>query len=209
MSDMVQPRLSTGQAAKVLGVHVSTVKRWFDEGGDEGVSPGSHRRIALDTVLAEGKARGYPTYLDAFGSDAALAWEAAESVDAGEYGPLGHLFYRWVKQGRAEWIGKFLLHCGEQHGLSAQVLDGAFGATLRMVGEAWEEGRLRVGEERAVSWQVAETLLELIRRAGKSGFGERDARGGREHGRRSPFSGPPAGPGPPGSTRVGSGVPGV
>lgn len=32
-----------------------------------------------------------------------------------------------------------------------------------MVGKAWEEGRLSVGEERAVSWEVAETLLQLIR----------------------------------------------
>lgn len=165
MSDSLQPRLSTGQAAKVLGVHASTVKRWFEEGFGDAPAPGSHRRIALDAVLAEGRARGYSTYLDVYGRDAALAWAAMESVEAGDYGPLAHLIYRWVKSGRGDWIGSLLLHCGEEGELSPEVLDGAFGGTLAMVGNAWEEGRLRVGEERAVSWQVAETLLELIRRA--------------------------------------------
>ena len=163
MSEFEDPRLSTGQAAKVLGVHASTVKRWFEDGSGEDLTPGAHRRIALDRVLEEGRARGHATYLDVFGDDAALAWQAAEAVELGEFEPLGHLFYRWVKAGRADWIGRLLLHVGREHGLGPHILDGAFGGCLRMVGDAWEDGRLRVGEERAVSWQVAETLFELIR----------------------------------------------
>ncbi|MDH3224980.1 MAG: hypothetical protein OEO23_14760, partial [Gemmatimonadota bacterium] len=163
MSDFPSPRLTTGQAARLLGVHASTVKRWFDDVPEDEMTPGSHRRLALDQVISEGRLRGYGTYLDAFGPDAGLVWQASAAWDQGNYASLHRLCYQWAKAGRADKIGKVLLHVGGGGRLDAEVLDGAFGGCLHMVGEAWEEGRFSVGEERAVSWEVVETLLQLIR----------------------------------------------
>ena len=167
MSDFDQPLLSTGQAARLLGIHPSTVKRWFDEPARGEGTRGGHRRIPLELVLAEGEARGHPSLLQEFDGDSGSVWYALEALDGGDFEPLLRLFYRWLKAGRAARIGKTLRYLGSDRPLSPGVLDGAFGGCMNMVGEAWEEGRLRVGEERAASREVGEALLALIAEHGR------------------------------------------
>lgn len=167
MSESSEPLLlSTGQAARILGVHPSTVKRWFEDPSADESTEGGHRRIPLGDVLAEGDRRGHPSYLRDFGTEAALAWQAEVSLEGGDDEPLMELFYRWLRSGQPHLIGRFLLHLGTLNGLTAQLLDGAFGGCMRMVGEAWEQGRLRVGQERAASREVGEALILLVNAGG-------------------------------------------
>ncbi len=45
--------LSTSQAAEVLGVHPNTIRRWADDGKLSAmITPGGHRRFALDDLRA-------------------------------------------------------------------------------------------------------------------------------------------------------------
>ncbi|MGI9629184.1 MAG: MerR family transcriptional regulator [Longimicrobiales bacterium] len=161
--DFRTPELSTGQVSDLLQVHVSTVKRWFGDGGV--VTSGGHRRIPLDRVLTVASERGHEVFLLDFGADAAQVWEGCEALDEGDPEPIRRLFFRWLRSGRSHLIGQLLEALSRGGGLpTPSVLDGVYGGFMQMVGGAWADGTLGVGEERAASRAVVETLLGLLRR---------------------------------------------
>ncbi len=50
---MLEPLMTTGQIAKVLGVSIRTVTKWMAKGQLQGfVTPGGHRRIERKHVRA-------------------------------------------------------------------------------------------------------------------------------------------------------------
>ena len=126
LADAPSPSLTTRDVAELLGIHRSTVKRWFGGGrksatprgrgpSDEdrletSTTPGGHRRIPLEVALRVARARGHRVHLHGFGLDAARVWRATRTLDAGDPGAAQELLLDWLKADRAALIGRFLRH---------------------------------------------------------------------------------------------------
>jgi methanogenic corrinoid protein MtbC1 len=177
-------QLGTREVAKLLGVHSSTVKRWFrgargitapDAVHPEpasattrvGTTSGGHRRIPLDTALRVARERGNETYLHGFGDAAGAVWTAVQALENGDASPARNLLAGWLKLRRAHLIGRFLRHVTAADPVDARVLDGVLGGFMRGVGEGWRRGELRIADERAATREVSETILSL---AGGTGY---------------------------------------
>ena len=181
--------LRTRDAAALLGVHPSTVRRWFGAGevgarrgegasagtarpGSVTTSPGGHRRISLRQLLRVALERGHEVYLHRFGADAARAWNAAQAVAEGDPGPACDALVHWLKARRIPLIGRFLRHLGGEAGAPApEVLDGVFGGFMRRVGDGWRRGELPIRDERAASREVAETIHTFLLANSRAGAG--------------------------------------
>ena len=172
-------QLGTREVAELLGVHSSTVKRWFRavrrsgassaarpelaSGGTRvGTTPGGHRRIPLDTALRVARERGNEVYLHWFGDDAGAVWTAVQALENGNASPARNLLVGWLRLGRAHLIRRFLRHVTAVGPVEARILDGVLGGFMRRVGEGWRQGELRIADERAASREVSETILSLV-----------------------------------------------
>lgn len=178
-------QLGTREVAELLGVHSSTVKRWFRgvSGGAPGAHPpasapattrvnttaGGHRRIPLETVLRVARKRGNEVYLHRFGDDAAAVWNAVQALEQGRSSPARNLLMCWLRQRRTHLIGRLLRHVTARDPVDARILDGVPGGFMRRVGEGWRRGELRIADERAASREVSETILSLVTGTGNAG----------------------------------------
>jgi len=180
-------QLGTREVAELLGVHSSTVKRWFrgvrgygassaprpepaSAGTRVGTTAGGHRRIPLDTALRVARERGTEVYLHWFGDDAGAVWTAVQALESGNASPARNLLVGWLKLGRAHLIGRFLRHVTAADPVEARILDGVLGGFMRRVGEGWRRGELRIADERAATREVSETIISLV---GGSGYAHR------------------------------------
>lgn len=156
--------LTTSQAADLLDVHPSTVKRWCD--GDE-LDPdktrGGHRRIHLDDALELARERGISTFLDPFAPYQPHVWNAFRAiVDDGSFHRMHSLARGWLSCGHTKRIGWLFQAFGRRPEISFPLFcDEGVGGFMERVGEAWKEGRLRVGEEHLARQTVLEALLHL------------------------------------------------
>lgn len=171
--------LGTRDVAELLGVHSSTVKRWFrgmPEPGAPRTGPhepsppparvettsGGHRRISLELALRVARARGHEVYLHRFRDHAAEVWRALRALENGEPAPAQDLLIRWLRDRRTHLIGHFLRHVTDGGAADPRILDGVFGGFMRRVGSAWRRGRLRIRDERAASRETTEAVLSLL-----------------------------------------------
>ncbi len=140
------PYLSTPEAATLLGVSVSTVKRWVDEG----ILPayktaGGHRKLLRSEVLAmarqAGSLRGDPTILS-LGEPAESLADALLRGDGGTTSSLIRYLY--------------------ESGMSIEVLaDRVISPALAKVGHDWEQQRIDVWQEHRGSQLCAAALFDL------------------------------------------------
>lgn len=163
--------LTSTEAARLLEVHPSTVKRWCNEGElPSGTTEGGHRRIELGAAVDFARARGIPTVLTPFEPYEAHVWEALRAVaDDGSLDRALSLAMGWVVRGRYRRLGDLFRVLAGSLPLT-RFCDDAVRGLMVEVGRAWQEGRLRVGEEHLVSQVMLEVLLGL-RGDGKGGSG--------------------------------------
>lgn len=161
--------LSTGEIAELLGVHASTVKRWFRGGARAGgrgrvpTTAGGHRRVSLDLALRVARDRGHEVYLHRFDSDAVRVWRAIRELGRGRVEPAQDLLIAWLRERRTRLIGRFLRHLATVDApVDPAVLDGVFGGFMRRVGDAWANGDLRISDERAATREVSEAIYALL-----------------------------------------------
>ncbi len=157
--------LSTREAADLLGVHASTVKRWFRAApGLVATTAGGHRRIPLETALRVARDRGNALYLHGFEDEAPAVWNAVQALKSGRCSPSCRLLLRWLKRRRADLVGRFLRCATTRSPVAAFVLDGVFAGFMRRVGEEWRRGALDIADERAASREANEAALSLVER---------------------------------------------
>ena len=158
--------LGTSEVAELLAVHPSTVKRWSDDGhlpADK--TDGGHRRFHLGDVLGGARERGVRTYLDPFTPYEAHVWSAVEDIrNEGSYRRLHALAMGWVTRGHHDRVGRLFATLAEHPSLElTDLLDHGVRGLMERVGDAWRDGRLRVGEEHLVSQTLMEVLLCMRR----------------------------------------------
>lgn len=159
------PVLSTTEAAELFDVHPSTVKRWCDRQElDCRRTAGGHRRIPLSRALERARAEGVDLRLLAFEERAGRVWEATRAARERDFDPTLLLAVECLDDDAPERFGEFLIHVSADAGVDLSLfLDEALRPTMERIGDRWEEGRIRVGEEHLVS-EVVTRALDRVRR---------------------------------------------
>ncbi len=153
--------LTTRQAAELLGIHASSVKRWCNadllaceqtEGG--------HRRIRLHELLRFARTENHPCILFDFAPDEAAVWEGIEAARRGEgFGRLVGLLYGWLELSERERPERLLLFLLEMGFAPEQVFDELLGPVMHRVGASWADGVLTVGDEHRMTQALRDALL--------------------------------------------------
>jgi excisionase family DNA binding protein len=159
MPDPSSTYLNTTQVAKALGLSVSTVKRWVDDG----VLPahktaGGHRKLLLADVLDLVR-RGDLPHVD-------LSYLAESGGRRGRRvlpvsTELADQLHGALREGDAERV-RALIHGAFRQGVSIQELaDRAIAPAMERIGLDWEKRRIDVMEEHRASELCAAALYEL------------------------------------------------
>jgi excisionase family DNA binding protein len=148
--------LSTRQAAEALGVSVSTVKRWVDEG----VLPahktaGGHRKLLRAEVLALARQGELPhTDLAALGLAPSRGQAANPETTAAN-------LLDAVLRGRGAEVNA-ILHRAYASGVSVETLaDQVIAPVMAKVGHEWESARIDVWQEHRGTELCAAALYDL------------------------------------------------
>jgi len=160
----VEATLTSSEAAELLAVHASTVKRWCNEGEiDFDTTSGGHRRIRLHDALAFARARDIDNVLTPFHPYEAHVWTALQAVrQEASFDRAVQLAMGWVSRGHLRRVSLLFDVLAREPGVPfCHFVDGGVRRLMERVGTAWAEGRLRVGEEHLVSQAMAEVLLRL------------------------------------------------
>jgi excisionase family DNA binding protein len=137
--DPPAPQLSTAEAAAALGVSISTVKRWVDEGLLKAHrTAGGHRKLLRADVLAFARAAQLP---EAAVADLELAPATREPRQASA------ALYRSLVSGDGERVRGLIfgLHAG---GMRLETLaDDVIAPAMRRLGHEWETDQIDVWRE--------------------------------------------------------------
>lgn len=135
--------VSTAHVARALGVGVSTVKRWVDEG----ILPahktaGGHRKLLLADVLRVAREGEFPR-LDL----SELHQVVAESQKSNDPESLSQQLSSALKQGQAETVHS-LIHGAYRSGMAIETLaDFVIAPAMHRLGHDWEQGRIEILHE--------------------------------------------------------------
>lgn len=149
--------VSTALAARALGVSVSTVKRWVDEGilpADK--TPGGHRKLLVADVLRVARDNMLPHV------DLSLLQngdsKAPTPIDAREQASK---LYRHLRECDARSVRHDVL-ATYRRGISiAAMADEIIAPAMARIGQDWETGRIDVFEEHRATQIIASALFEL------------------------------------------------
>jgi excisionase family DNA binding protein len=148
--------LSTAEVAQALGVGVTTVKRWVDDG----VLPahrtvGGHRKVLLADVLRLVREADLPR------ADLSLLTGAHAADLPTEPGQLAQQLFRALRQGDRGAAQGLLQHAYES-GISVELLaDEVIAPAMERVGHGWAEGTLDVYQEHRGTQVCLAALLGL------------------------------------------------
>jgi excisionase family DNA binding protein len=173
--------LTSTEAANLLAVHPSTVKRWCNDGDlPSELTPGGHRRIPIDAAVGFARDRGIPTVLAPFRPYEPHVWNAFQAIENDRsYAALHALALQWTRRGDFERIEQLYLALGRADFITfCDFCDHAVRGLLVEVGEQWQKGRMRVGDEHMVTQAITGALLVLRREwLDRTGSGSIDANG--------------------------------
>lgn len=156
--------LTSSETAELLSVHPSTVKRWCNDGQLAfATTEGGHRRIRLDDAVAFSKRQGIRTVLTPFAPFEPHAWAALSAArQDGSFRPLHTLALGWALRGDIRRVEQLYTALGRSKDIGfCTFCDEAVRGLMDRVGQAWVDGRLRVGDEHVVSQMMIDVLLRL------------------------------------------------
>lgn len=144
---------STASVARALGVSVSTVKRWVDDGilpADK--TAGGHRKVLIADVMNLVRRGDLP--------NADLS-QLVESAAPGSPESRSQKLLKALREGDAE-TARVLIIGSHRQGVSiADLADEAIAPAMASIGREWELGRLDVMEEHRASQICVSALYEL------------------------------------------------
>lgn len=166
-------QLMTGEAARLIGVHRSTVKRWCDaEELPCSVTEGGHRRIALSTLLAFAKAHDLACPLLAFGSQETEVWQAVRHAEEQrDYADVVELAYQWLTDRDPSRMHALLQFTCEREWPLPTLFDRLVRSVMYRIGEAWRDGAIHVGDEHRMS-HVMFDGMHALRSSERTGASE-------------------------------------
>lgn len=148
--------VSTAQLAEALGVGISTVKRWVDQGIlPAHKTPGGHRKVLLSDAVRVARQGEFPRAdLGRLGLNAAIQ-------KASDTRSLGVAVLAAMKRGDAEELA-LLLKGAHRSGMAIETLaDAVVAPAMRRLGHEWAEGRLEIWREHRGTQLCAAALHEI------------------------------------------------
>lgn len=144
--------LSTDQVAKAVGVSVTTIKRWVDDGLlPAHKTPGGHRKLVLEDVLRLTRDGSLPP------ADTSRLVRADSAEPASFEGQLVEAI-RAMDGGRIRAV----IQAAYRARLPlATLADDVVAPAMRFVGDLWEHDRTDVATEHRVTQAVVAALYEL------------------------------------------------
>lgn len=158
------PHISTAQAARSLGVSVSTVKRWVDEG----VLPaqktaGGHRKLLRAEVLALARKGALPTE-DLSQLVLPATRKRKSKTDWNSY---REALLAAILEGHDAEV-RALIHRAYRGGLSVETLaDQVISPVMERVGHGWETRQIDIWHEHRGTLMVAAALFDLQSEIGR------------------------------------------
>lgn len=148
--------VSTANVARALGVGVSTVKRWVDDG----ILPahrtaGGHRKLLLADVLRLVREEDFPQL------DLRKLQCVAETQGSLDPKALSQQLLTALKQGDGDAV-RSLIHGAHQSGVAMETLaDLVIAPAMNQLGHEWETGRIEVLHEHRGTRLCIAALYEL------------------------------------------------
>jgi len=152
--------LKTQEASRVLGVSVSTLKRWVDAGAIRACrTVGKHRLIAASEALRFARERSLSTAdletlvgLKNFPRDCGAGADAASGLATA------------LKRGRSLEARSLILSAYAAGGDAADLADNLIRPAMEEIGHEWSIGALDVYQEHRAARMVESSLNELLQR---------------------------------------------
>jgi excisionase family DNA binding protein len=148
--------LSTAQVAAGLGVGVSTIKRWVEDGILPATkTAGGHRKLLLADVLAVAKRNNLPVH------ESALLGARATSKSPRDPSSRWKEFHRALVKGDLR-SSRAAIHGAYQHGTPVETIaDEIVQPAMQQIGKEWQAGVIDVMHEHRASQLCASVLTEL------------------------------------------------
>ncbi len=148
--------VSTAQVSRALGVGVTTIKRWVDDGIlPAHRTPGGHRKLLLADVLRLVRENDFPQL------DLARLHPSLPSGSAVDETKLSRDLYAALRHGDGA-AARFLIEGTERCGMRAATLaDAVIAPAMHRIGVEWEQGRIDVMHEHRATQICLESLYAL------------------------------------------------
>jgi excisionase family DNA binding protein len=152
-----EPRyVSTMQVAKALGVSVSTVKRWVDEGTLAAHRTlGGHRKLLMADVVRLVREGNLPH------ADLRQLLPNADAVDWSDLSAVLESLWAALRECNADAV-RGIIHGAYGQGLALETLaDRVIAPAMWRLGKEWEAGKIQVFHEHRATQAVVAALYEL------------------------------------------------
>ena len=148
--------VSTANVARALGIGVSTVKRWVDEGIlPAHITAGGHRKLLLADVLSLVKEGDFPQL------DLSQLRFVAETQGCLDPKALSQQLLTALKRAEGD-AARSLIHGAHQSGVAMETLaDFVIAPAMNQLGHEWETGRIQVLHEHRGTQLCVSVLYEL------------------------------------------------
>ncbi len=155
--------LTTKQAAQLIHVHESSVKRWCREGLlPFDVTDGGHRRIELKDLLDFAETRKLECSMSNFPDDFREVWRGLRSAQSKKnYDILCKRAYSWLTNPQDDLFAPLIRFCLEQNLPFDELFDEVIAKSLRRMGKAWRENELNIGQEHYGTESVRDVMHEI------------------------------------------------
>jgi excisionase family DNA binding protein len=157
MKTELTPRfLSTAQVAEGLGVGVSTVKRWVEDGILPATkTAGGHRKLLLADVLEVARRNNLPV------RDLARLSSSARGARLHDPSALWKELHQALLKGDAIAV-RAIVHGAYRNGMPIETLaDEVIGPAMHRIGTDWQTGSIDVMHEHRASQLCAAVLFEV------------------------------------------------
>ncbi|MBX2821143.1 MAG: cobalamin-dependent protein [Rhodothermaceae bacterium] len=155
--------VTTRQAAELLDVHESSIKRWCSQNQLTCFqTPGGHRRIPFDALMDFSQTKGIACELQVFDAYAEAVWEGLlDAEKKKDFQQLADLGAHWIQGPEFYYMLKLLTLLKRQgYPLSAQ-MDKIIAPIMRTVGDAYLNGDLSIGNEHRITYLMRDLLVRM------------------------------------------------
>jgi excisionase family DNA binding protein len=156
--------LTSSQAAQLLEVHESSVKRWTNEGTLRPArTPGGHRRIPLSALLEFARSQRSEAALLRFAPfEIEMGRAALAARERNDFDPLASLIVKLVDTQPPGYLVRALRFLERACDVPvARAFDLGVGEAMRRVGGQWEEGLRTIAHEHRFTQKIMDALYAL------------------------------------------------
>ena len=155
--------VTTRQAAEILNVHESSIKRWCSiDKLAYSQTPGGHRRILLSDLLAFASAENIDTHLLRFDTFAEKVWQGeCLASKQRKFEALVQLATHWIQYGEDVYLLELIHYLYKQEYTIQVLVDRLLAPIMQEVGKAYLKGQLSIGEEHRITYQMRDILIHL------------------------------------------------